>query len=503
MKLKSGIPFLLALLLCAACENDYEPDLLPDEGGNSEGAAMVTDESGTVLINEGTIEVGNGTGDDVVFEMSSTVMTAEGRVEEKTLNCCAMAALPLADGKTDSTRTVENVTLINRGTINVHTRDLVERYVDQIQNPDHPDRAYLYLRVLVMYAGQNSMVINDGVINIWFDHDPSITTTVYVMGLVGGEGSSLVNNGEMHFYGNGSVATRLRGMATFGSNISAMNTGLMTADVEMSEDARMITTGGDMSNVINDGIMQMRLPGKVLCLTRYGNSNIINNNTIEITSVDMPEGYESIVGEEDHIACALYDPLQMSRKDMPAMVNRGTISITLEGSERSNPLRQGYGMFGDLMGAGAEGLEMNIVNDGTISVRQTGPVPFDKAEAGFVARRAAIAGACNIHLGRWRTTLRNFAETRDLFLAKGAKINFSGALLQLAPGDGYVDGTAYSVAPEALVYNAGAEEGYRYEYSGYEDLSISAWNSSSAVLNWDKENQWVSLSSIDITGSDL
>lgn len=473
------------LLFCVSCQDENDPIYTPEE----QEEVLITDVSGSSITNTQNIVLGVG-GDDTAFEMSSTVMNENGRVTETTLNSCAMAAICLDGNKTDTTRTVENVTLVNKGVITVHTKDLVERYADLIQDPEHPDRPYTYLRVLVMYAGKKSTVINEGTINVYFDHDPSVTSTIYVMALVAGEGSTIMNNGEINVYGNGSVATRLRGMATFGDDITAINNGTINAELDMSEDARMITTGGTNSNVINNGVMKMRMPGKILCMTRYGDSNLINNNTIDITSTDMPEGYESIVGDEDHIVCGLYEPLQASRTGMPSLLNRGTIHIAIEGSERSEPLTQGYGMFCDLMAPKAEQLEVNIVNDGFITLEQSGPVRFNMAEAGFVARGVAQAGACNIRLGRWQTTLRDFARTQDLFLAKGAKMDFSGAQLLLLKGDGYQDGTAYSVAPEDLMYNAGGET-FRYEYTSYDNLIIKSADSSYKV-DWDREAMKVS-----------
>lgn len=485
---------LPVLLLFAACDNEDDLIVLPEEPAQEE-QVLITDQSNVTLVNTGDVVVGGEDSDDYAFAMTSTVMTDEGRVLETTLNCCAMAgiAFDYEENKTDSTRAPEGVTLINRGNITIHTKALVERYKDQIQTPDDTQRPYTYFRILAMYVGKNSTVINEGAINVYFDHDPDITSTIYVMGLVGGEGSTLINNGEIHFYGTGSVATRMRGMATFGSNISAFNNSIMTAEIDMCEDARMITTGGSNSNVINDGEMRMRLPGKVLCMTRYGDSNLINNNLIDLTSVDMPEGYESIVTDEDHIICGLYEPLQASRTGMPSLLNRGTINVRIEGTQRSEPLMQGYGMFCDLMAAGGEKLEVNVVNDGTINVSQSGPIHFNMAEAGFVARQTAAKGACTIKLGRWCTTLRDFATTHDLFLAKGVNMNYSGGELQLVSADDYVPGTAYSVAPEALVYDAGGGN-FRYEYVGYDALRITSSDVSYDVA-WDRTNHTVSLNS--------
>lgn len=493
MKKFIGLWFWSILLFAiSSCSEDEEPVFVPEE----EEEILITGESGTTVVNTKDIVLGVSE-DDVVFEMTSTILTTSGRVTETTLNCCAMAGINFTDNggmlAMDTLNTVEDVVLINRGTITIHTKDLVERYKDQIQTPDDPERPYTYLRLLAMFAGTNSTIINEGIINVYFDHDPSVTSTIYVMGMNGGGNSSMINNGEIHFYGNGSVATRLRGMATFGNSISAFNNGVMTAELDMCEDARMITTGGTKSNVINDGTMQMRLPGYILCMTRYGDSNLINNGVVDLTMVDLPEGYTAVGNAENPVVCAMYDPLSGGRTQMPSLVNRGRISIAIEGSERSNSVSQGYGMYCDLMGAGGGDLQVNVINDGSIKVSQSGPVDFRMAEAGFITRPAVREETCCIKLGRWNTTLRDFSQTQDLFYGQGVNMDFGGGELLLKKGEDYVDGTSYSVAPEALLYNGGRTM-FRYEYSGYENFEIKAADESNVNLTWDKENNQVSLS---------
>ena len=482
----------ILLFAISSCSEDEEPVFVPEE----EEEILITGESGTTVVNTKDIVLGMSE-DDVVFEMTSTILTTSGRVTETTLNCCAMAGINFTDNggmlAMDTLNMVEDVVLINRGTITIHTKDLVERYKDQIQTPDDPERPYTYLRLLAMFAGTNSTIINEGIINVYFDHDPSVTSTIYVMGMNGGGNSSMINNGEIHFYGNGSVATRLRGMATFGNSISAFNNGVMTAELDMCEDARMITTGGTKSNVINDGTMQMRLPGYILCMTRYGDSNLINNGVVDLTMVDLPEGYTAVGNAENPVVCAMYDPLSGGRTQMPSLVNRGSISIAIEGSERSNSVSQGYGMYCDLMGAGGGDLQVNVINDGSIKVSQSGPVDFRMAEAGFITRPAVREETCCIKLGRWNTTLRDFSQTQDLFYGQGVNMDFGGGELLLKKGEDYVDGTSYSVAPEALLYNGGRTM-FRYEYSGYENFDIKAADERNVNLTWDKENNQVSLS---------
>lgn len=468
---------------CVEDDNPVTPDN-PDE----KGPVMITSQSGTTLVNDKTIEVGTVDG-DVMFEMISTVMTDKGRVQEFTLNCCGMGALMIEDGVQDMSVPVENVTLINKGTINIHTHDLVEKYKDEIQTPTNPDRKYKYLRLLALYAGKNSQVVNDGTINVYFDHDPNADTWIYVMGMIPGEGSTVVNNGEIHFYGNGSVATRMRAVATFADNISVENHGVITADVEMADDTRAVTTGGSFSKVYNDGFISLRLPGTITCLTRYGDTELTNDGTIEITCTSIPAGHISITDSINKIACALYEPLQATRTGMPPMINRGTITMTIEGLD--DPQRRAYGILFDLQGAGGQKLNPELINEGVIKVNNPDPATYEMAEAGFIARPNAVAGVCNITLNTWKTRLRDFSKTGDLFMARGLKMDFSQATLLLDADNSYVDGTSYSVAPEAIMNNVGGAD-YRFEYSGYDQMTIKA-ASDNYTLNWDKAAQTVSL----------
>lgn len=484
---KLSFLFAILLLFVTSCSNDDDPIVNPEAGEKQ--LPLVTEEIGATIVNTREMEIGS-VENDIIFDMVSTVMTSEGHVKERTLNCCGIGAVAIVGGEQDFESSIEKVTLINKGTITVHTKDLVERYIDQIQSPQNANLRYKYFRIIVMYGGKNNLLINEGTINVYFDHDPDITPTVYVMAMAAGEGSSILNKGEIHFYGNGSVATRMRGMATFGDNITAINEGIMTATVGMADDSRMITTGGKLSNVINNGILKMQVPGTVCCMTRYGDSNLINNNLIEITSVCMPDGYTPVVSNENYLICALYEALQDSRTAVSSpLINRGNIHVTLSGSNPVDSHRQGFGMLCDLQGKGtAEAFEVNIHNEGNIVVKQDGNQHYNLAEAGFFARN--VKAACHIKLGRWNTTLRDFSNTHDLFLLKGSKVNFTGGEVLLSKEDGYVEGTAYSIAPEALLYRA--DDTHRYEYTGYENLNFIARDTSTELI-WDQENQMVSL----------
>ena len=453
---------------------------------------MWTDVSGTTLTNTGNIIIGDMEG-DLTYVRESVILSSAGRTVEVMLDCPAMSAIPLKDGYEDTLRTVQNVTLINKGTITVHTKQIVERFKDQIRTTDNPDRPYYYLRLIGLFGGPNSTLINDGLIDVYFDHDKDTPFTVYCFAMIGNEGSNIVNNGTIRFHGNGSPRTRLRCVGTFGDYVTATNKGRMQAEVEMVEDSRMMTSGGSYSSFINDGEMIMRQPGRLMGITRYGDNKVVNNNLIDLTGIDDPSWGTSVVEAEDQCVCGLYEPLNPTHQDMPELVNNGTINVRIEGSSKTNPLKQGYGMFFDVMGPSQK--VVDVINTGSINVSQSGSQHFNMAELGIVTRESMkdIASGA-VKLISWTTPLRDFTQTKDLFLAKGGSMDFTDGKLLLRRADGYVDGTSYSVAPETLLYNIGPE-GYTYNITGYANLSISAADAEKNNISWDKSLQTVSLAS--------
>ena len=487
-KVSFGLTLFAALFL-VACTNEDNPVIDPD---SPYGEVQWTDVSGTTITNTKNIVIGDMV-NDITYVRESIILSASGRTVEVMLECPAMAAIPLKDGYEDTLRTVENVTLINKGTITIHTKQIVEHFKNQIRTTDHPDRPYYYLRLLGLFGGKNSTLINDGLIDVYFDHDKNAPFTIYCFAMIGGDGSTIINNGTIRFHGNGSSRTRLRCVGTFGDYVTATNKGRMQAEVEMVEDSRMMTQGGNYSSFINDGEMIMRQPGRLMGITRYGDNQVVNNNLIDITGIDEPSWATSVVEPEDQCVCALFEPLNPTHQEMPELVNNGTINIKIESSEKTNPKKQGYGMFFDVMGPSHK--VVDVINKGKITLSQTGPQHLNMAELGIVTRESmkSIASG-SIRIKSWNTTLRDFSQTRDLFLGKGAKIDFTDGKLLLERADGYVDGTTYSVDPNALFYNADSNQsGFVYSYDGYEGLTIEAAAPDKQTLNWDKTNKVVSL----------
>ena len=144
------------LLVFNSCDSDNDdpivgPDVPPVEKDSN--APIITSEDGSTIINTNVIEVGNEE-TDIVFDKITRIMSIEaGKYDEHTLNCVGMAAINLngEDMKEqDMSNLVKDATIINKGTINVHTKDYVAKYEKMIQDPENKDRKFKYLRVLAM-----------------------------------------------------------------------------------------------------------------------------------------------------------------------------------------------------------------------------------------------------------------------------------------------------------------------------------------------------------------
>ena len=469
-------------------------------GYYTENTPLIIEKGDTVIVNYGNIEVGKQDGQDIVYEMYSTIMDPKkGKYTEYTLNCNALGALALKDAEgglkgQDMENPVTHVTIVNRGTITVHTKDLVEKYRNQIQTPDNQGLKYKYFRVIVMFAGKNSKVVNEGKINVYFDHDPEILSTVYVMGLVAGDGGEIVNSGEINFYGTGSKYTRMRGAATFANSITIINDGKISAKVDVAEDSRGITTGGTNTNVVNNGTIEMTLPGTLFGMTRYANNNLVNNGTIKLTSVACPEQYRLT---DFKICSAFYDPHNDKRTGLLSpMLNRGTVTVDMQGAEEAQN-RVGIGMMIDVLANSTqkyidENLNVYIENEGAIKVSSVSPsIPV--AEAGFKSSAAGVGAA--VTLGQWKTTLRDFAQTKDLFLSLGLKMNVNVGKLILSAPDNYTSGTAYSIAQNAII--SARNPNQVTEITGYDNMTVAS-GSADYELVWDKENQTAALKKSEV-----
>ena len=479
----------LPFLMLSSCSSEDDSPITPEPDQTSK--QVIIDKSGETYVNTGKIVIGLSD-DDITYKRETTIIDQRGKVKEIVRDCSAMAAIKLNGDEQDTLNKVNNVTLINKGTIEIHTKNFVEKFRDQTQftrdNSTH-DRPYHYLRVIGMLAeGENDMLINEGLIDVYFDHDPMVDFKVYCFAICGNDYSTFINRGQIRFQGLGGEQTRMRGMGTMGKHVTSINDGTMTCNVDIAEDTRFITTGGDFNDIVNNGAMVGKTTGRLIGMTRFGDSNIVNNGTIDLTTTKVQDGYNILLYPADRFTCGIMESVSSNRYNIPPMNNRGTINVAIEASE--TPAAAGYGIFYDMVSPNNTYTILN--NEGSINVRQSdSQYSHDMAEVGFVDR-SGQNGACHVQVGHWNTTLRDFGTTHDLFFAKGICMDFAGAKFQLKRSEGYIDGTAYSVAPESLIYNADPEN-TTFEYNGYDQVNFSP-SESNVSINWDKENMTVSLS---------
>ena len=476
---------------------------------------LIVTKSDTVIVSYGDIEVGT-IDNDIMFEFNHTIQDAvKGRHKEYTLCCAALGALPLAKtaegdtifvdtddsetGYVAKTPMVENVTIINRGKITIHTKALVEKYKNEIQTADNTEPKYVYLQCLAMFGLKNNKFINEGVIEFVFDHDASCTSTVYGIGCSTGGGCLFLNSGQIKFTGTGNRQTRFRAAATYGPRNTFQNKGKISADVEMCDDSRLFTTGGDLTNVINDGQVDVNLAGTTFLFTRYDKATIINNGTINATYRSWPAEYQGSTG---NMLAVLYEPVTKSHVNQLPMVNKGTINVKIDENSPANSRLEAYGMVFDLTVSGdnlaISNIDYDVVNTGLINCDKNGK-ECTMAEVGFRTSNPAANGGntINVAIGTWRTVLRDFSQA-PIFAGSSLNIDLSVAKLVLdAPSD-YTDGTEYSIDPEKFIYNLHPEQSV-FNVIGYDQMEVKPYDFNNYDVVVDKTNKTVALKKIEAT----
>ena len=156
---------------------------------------------------------------------------------------CGLVALTEDPNSPGDMMLAPNATLVNKGTIDLHFKDLYDNHMAK-EAEGNEDYHVDALRGYAMAAGENSVLINEGVINIYMDHDADAETTMYCCAMWAEGNSHLINRGEIHFYGNGSWQALVRGVGGVANNIHVINEGLVTVDVERAFQTRILHSAG-------------------------------------------------------------------------------------------------------------------------------------------------------------------------------------------------------------------------------------------------------------------
>ena len=127
---------LLSPCMLTSCSNEEDTPVDPDP--ETIVPQVIVDKSGETYVNTGTIVIGLSD-DDITYQRVTTIIDSRGRVKEIVRDCSAMAAIKLNGDVQDTLTRVNNVTLINKGVIEIHTKKFVENFHDQTQFTNDPE----------------------------------------------------------------------------------------------------------------------------------------------------------------------------------------------------------------------------------------------------------------------------------------------------------------------------------------------------------------------------
>lgn len=361
-----------------------------------------------------------------------------------------------------------NATLVNEGIIEIHLREMVEAYKEQVKSkPDDPKGLYRFIKCFAMAAGKDSMIINDGIIRIWFDQDIDSDTPVYGETLLAGEDSTIINNGTIELLGNGTFNTQARGIAVPANNMTIINNGVIRLDMERASTIRILATTGLGGSIVNYGSIHVKSSGRIMTIARFANTHILNEGTVDIVSyARYIINKVSFLYQSYPLACAFYEHSLPNATPVPPIINHGTVNVHLEGSEESTPHAVAFGIYSEMVGKEEQVHRME--NTGTISVSKSGPYNFLIAELGANVQSTKDF-PYTIEIGEWHTEARDFAVTKDLFVCSSGRFDFSNTLLS-------VQGLpkCANVKAEDLVYQRGeaAKRGDTFSLEHVEELTV-------------------------------
>ena len=378
--------------------------------------------------------VASGTEGNFVTDLYEQALAATTKLEGVNLALFGLAALDHVDDKPDCFRAASNVTLVNEGVIDIHVGEVVKKFRSLVKKDARSQEGkYRFIKVFALLCGRDSMVINNGVINVHCDYELDEDCPVYTQVLYGGENSTIINNGEIHVIGNGSFNTHVRTMAVPANNMTLLNNGLIDVTMERAATIRCMATSGTGGSLTNYGKIHVNAPGRIMTMGRFASTNLLNAGEIELTSVaTFIENKVAFLYQSYPLACAFYEHSLPNKTPLPPVVNSGTVKVHLKGSEASTDKAVAFGLYSELTDKDEQ---IHVYdNTGSIIVTKSGPYDFQIAEVGINVQSAKDA-PFNIEIHRWKTTKRDFAKTKDLFVCGSGIFDLSKAEFYTSDGE--------------------------------------------------------------------
>lgn len=422
-------------------------DLAKEQATISHEAIVVG--KGGYAVNYGHLDISEPAGKNY-FEYQHGNIPNQPGVVVKNIAICALAALEDNPDQPGAKRLASHATLINRGVIDIHFNKIYALYKERKAKSDDPENTNNdTVRCYAMAAGTDSMLINEGTINVYMDQDIDAQVSLYGCVIWANARSFMQNRGKINIIGNGSWQSYIRGIGSMDSNLQVINDGEITVDLKRAYQTRILHTAGQFGSLLNNGIIRVKTGGRIMVLGSLAGTRMINNGTIEVVSLaTFLENKVSYHYQFDPLATVMYE--HFLPNDLPTCptVNRGTINVHLLGTEASGPNAVAFGFYCHQVGSKGETPVHRMENEGIIEVTQEGPCHYHTAEVG-VNMQSVGDYPVRVKIGTWKTKARDFAQTHDLFICRSAKFDLSDMHLELIPSDGVSDAP---IRPRDLVY---------------------------------------------------
>ncbi len=413
---------------------------------------------GGYAVNYGYLDISEPAGKNY-FEYKHQNIPNQPGVVVKNIALCAMAALEDNPDQPGTKMLAAHATLINRGVIDIHFSKIYALYKERKAQSDNPDDTNNdTVRCYAMVAGTDSLLINEGTINVYMDQEIDAQVSLYGCAMWANAHSTMLNRGAIHFIGDGSWQSYIRGIGSMDSHLQIINDGEITVDLKRAYQTRILHTAGQFGSLTNNGVIRVRTSGRIMVLGCLAGTRMMNNGEIDVTSLaTFLENKVSYHYQFDPLATAMYEHFLPNNLPTCPAVNRGTIKVHLVGTELSGPNAVAFGFYCHQVGTNGETPVHRMENEGTIEVTQEGPVHYNTAEVG-VNIQSVGDYPVNVKIGRWKTKARDFASSHDLFMNRSARFDLAGMDLQLT-------GAVFGIDKNELVYQlpASREAGETFE----------------------------------------
>jgi hypothetical protein len=373
---------------------------------------------GAYAVNEDNLEISESRRENLFIYryLAGAQFNSSGKLQNNVL--CGFVAL--TEGDDGDMKLAPNAVLINKGVITLKMKDLYDKSVNDKSVKADALRAY------AMAAGENSVLINEGVINICMDYDKDSETTMYCCAMWAEANSMLINRGEIHFYGNGSYQSLIRGVGGVANNLHVVNEGVITADVERAFQTRILHSAGHGGSLINKGKIKLKVSGRIMTIGSVTGTTMINEGEIEAVSLaTLINGKIPYLFNFPPMATGMYEHFRPGKMLPAPVVNKGSIKIHLVGSEKSGSEAIAFGFYYQM-----ENKDENnetpvryVSNEGTVEVTQEGPQKYIIAELG-VNMQLGFDNPVKMKVLKW-----NRGKSDHVLACRSAEFDISSAAL--------------------------------------------------------------------------